>query len=298
MNFKKIISIFKRRKKLVMTLLVRDEIDIIKYNIDYHLSHGVDFIIATDNGSVDGTRDVLKEYEFRGVLLLIDEKGNDYSQSKWVNRMGVIAYEKYKADIIFHCDADEFWSSKSGNLKNELEGRAEIDIIKVKLTNVLLEDNNGKESFPSDCKWAVVNPLVSTNLEADSKNENLYLFKYPEKVMYKTNNGYLSVIQGNHDVVDKKELTVGTSEDIVIFHYPLRSKNHFYKKIINGGSSYEANVILDKGVGFHWRRWYDSFKVGRLDGEYSNLVLSKKRIEFLQEEDIIKEINFKYILSN
>jgi hypothetical protein len=33
-----------------MTLLIRDEEDIIDKNISFHLKHGVDFIIATDNG--------------------------------------------------------------------------------------------------------------------------------------------------------------------------------------------------------------------------------------------------------
>ncbi|HJM57083.1 MAG TPA: hypothetical protein QF446_07130 [Planctomycetota bacterium] len=39
--------------RLVMTLLVRNEEDILATNIEYHLARGVDFIIATDNLSDD-----------------------------------------------------------------------------------------------------------------------------------------------------------------------------------------------------------------------------------------------------
>ena len=53
--------------KIVMTLLVRDEQDIIRENIEFHLSQGVDFFIVTDNRSVDMTPIYLKEYEKQGA---------------------------------------------------------------------------------------------------------------------------------------------------------------------------------------------------------------------------------------
>ena len=53
--------------KLVMTLLVRDEADIVDAQIAFHLAAGVDFVIATDNRSEDGTTDVLERYEQMGV---------------------------------------------------------------------------------------------------------------------------------------------------------------------------------------------------------------------------------------
>ena len=42
--------------KLVMTLLVRDEEDIVRENLDFHLAQGVDEVIVTDNGSEDAHR--------------------------------------------------------------------------------------------------------------------------------------------------------------------------------------------------------------------------------------------------
>ena len=47
---------------IVMTLLVRNEEDIIEANIEFHLAQGADFIIATDNRSTDRTRDLLLRY--------------------------------------------------------------------------------------------------------------------------------------------------------------------------------------------------------------------------------------------
>jgi glycosyltransferase involved in cell wall biosynthesis len=287
----------KKNTKLIMTLLVRDEEDIIEKNIRFHLNHGVDFIIATDNGSVDGTRGILKKYENKGLLHLIDEKIQDYSQAEWVNRMGKLAYEKYNADIIFHCDADEFWFSKRRNLKNEILKKQNVDVLRVNLVNVLLEDKQGLETFPGDSKWAVVNPYETQNCEEDTKNKNLYLFRSPQKVIYKTENGYLDVVSGNHDVVATEKLTTNGSKDIIIYHYPVRSRKQFFRKAKNGGSAFELNKRLDKSIGFHTRRWFESYKNNRLEDEYRNLLLKRENVVILEKENVIQKINFEEIFT-
>ena len=53
----------KLAKKLVMTLLVKNEDDVIEENIKFHLASGVDFIIATNNNSTDKTRDIFLKYQ-------------------------------------------------------------------------------------------------------------------------------------------------------------------------------------------------------------------------------------------
>jgi hypothetical protein len=43
-----------------MTLLVKNEIDIIEDNIRFHAKQGVDCFAVMDNGSNDGTRELLE----------------------------------------------------------------------------------------------------------------------------------------------------------------------------------------------------------------------------------------------
>ena len=106
--------------RLLLTLLVRDEEDILRANLEYHLGQGVDFVLATDNGSVDGTVRILEEYERLGVLRLIHEPRDDYSQARWVTRMARLACIDHDADWIINSDADEFWWTGSRRLNDIL----------------------------------------------------------------------------------------------------------------------------------------------------------------------------------
>ncbi|TML92005.1 MAG: hypothetical protein E6G06_07650 [Actinobacteria bacterium] len=107
--------------KLVMTLLVRDEEDIVEDHLVYHLNQGVDFVVATDNKSVDGTRDVLDRFQRLGYVEVIDEPDDTYDQWRWVTRMARRAAIEHGADWVINSDADELWWPKSGDLRSVLE---------------------------------------------------------------------------------------------------------------------------------------------------------------------------------
>ena len=106
--------------KLVMTLLVRDEADIVDAQIAYHLDAGVDLVVATDNRSEDATTEILRRYAREGVLHLIREPGDDLRQSEWVTRMARLAATDHGADWILNADADEFWLARRASLKELL----------------------------------------------------------------------------------------------------------------------------------------------------------------------------------
>ena len=97
-----------------MTVLVRDEEDIIDAQLAFHLNAGVDFVIATDNGSEDRTPDILRAYEREGFLHFISNPDRGYSQMQVVTHMARLAATEFGADWVINSDADEFWWPRGG----------------------------------------------------------------------------------------------------------------------------------------------------------------------------------------
>ena len=101
--------------RVVLTLLVRDEADIVERQLRYHYARGIDFVVATDHRSVDGTTEILRRFEAEGRLHYIREESKHIDQADWMTRMSRIAATEYGADWVIPSDADEFWWPRRGS---------------------------------------------------------------------------------------------------------------------------------------------------------------------------------------
>ncbi|MBZ9625180.1 glycosyltransferase family 2 protein [Clostridium sp. FP2] len=278
--------------KLYMTLLIKNEEDIIEENLIFHKSMGVDGFIVTDNNSTDKTKEIIEKYYKLGwIKQIIYEKGKDHSQAIWVDRMIKLATEKYNADWVINADADEFWYSKNKNLKTELRG-TNTNVLKCNIYNIL----------PSETKlfydgiFMVKKPIDKIE-EFNLSKFNMYT-KQIAKVIHRTK-GYKQISPGNHGVKMKLK-SEKKSSDIIIFHYNIRGLEHFKSKMINGGKAFEENLILDKNIGKHWRYYYEGWKSGKLDldEEYNKTIALQFRELFLKQGIIIENRNVKTYLEN
>ncbi len=238
--------------KLLMTLLVRDEADILRENLEFHLAHGVDEFIVMDNLSVDGTTAIAKEYERAGVLRLFAQPADDYAQGRWVTEMARRAATDVRADWVINCDADEFWCPATGSLKDAL-GAIDPSAIAISAdrTNFLPRPDTGEPFW----RRMDVRHAVSTNLLGQP---------LPAKVAHRGRRD-ITVLQGNHGVAAGGARLAALPAPITILHFPLRSPEQFANKIAKGGAAYARNTELDLGIGGTWRELYERYRRGELD---------------------------------
>jgi hypothetical protein len=248
--------------KLVMTLLVRNEEDILRDNLEFHLAHGVDFFVCTDNLSEDGTPDILDAYWRLGVLEWRREESDDYSQSAWVTRMARTAAVQHRADWVVNNDADEFWMATSGSLKARLAAQApEVLAIECRRYN-----------FPeiADCDHAL--PFYRRMPFRDLRSVNALGHPLPGKVCHRGLEGVV-VAQGNHAVSNAQgPVQARRAQDIEILHFPVRSYQQFEQKIVLGGAAYGRNTHLDPAVGGTWRSLYSDWQSGKLRDKYESQI--------------------------
>jgi hypothetical protein len=238
--------------KLVMTLLVRDEADIIDAQIAFHLHAGVDFVIATDNGSDDGTREVLESYAERGYLHLIEQPGDDMQQIEWVTRMARLAATDFGASWVINSDADEFWCSHGAPLKTVLaQVTRRFDTVRALMRNFVPRPGNA-ELFAERMNVRLVPG------EATRARHRVHPFHAQDKVLHRAHPD-VTLSAGNHDARWASSVDLRGFWHFEVLHFPMRSAEQCVAKWGNyvryGYSGYD--VLTD----FDAREYYESLLV-------------------------------------
>jgi len=124
------------RLRLAMTLVTRNEADILEQFFQFNKAMGVDFFIVTDNGSTDRTAEIIRKYEQVGWVAKTFTDVGPYIQISFVDRMIRYISDNDLADWVVNSDTDEFWVPRSGTLKEKL-ARSRANVISCRLHNVV-----------------------------------------------------------------------------------------------------------------------------------------------------------------
>jgi len=201
-----------------MTLLVRDEADVIDANLSFHLNAGVDLVLATDHRSRDGTSEILARYEREGHARVLREERDEYLDGEWRTRMARMAATEHAADWVFNADADEFWWPRGGSLKKVLGAvPARYGVVRGVWRHFV--PRPGRDAFFVDTM------TVRTVAQRDRDRP----FRPQIKVAHRAHPRVV-VAGGNHDAFVPGLLHLRSWYPIEVLHFPVRSLEQCERK--------------------------------------------------------------------
>lgn len=99
--------------------MVKDEADVVDLTALHLLAQGVDALLVADNGSSDGTRDLLADLARRHPVHVADDPDPAYHQSEKMTRLAHAAW-RAGADWVLPFDADEFFFARGTTVADRL----------------------------------------------------------------------------------------------------------------------------------------------------------------------------------
>jgi glycosyl transferase family 2 len=252
---------------LVMTLLARDEIDVVDSWLAFHLNAGVDLVIATDNRSHDGTTEMLEEYARSGQVHLIREPGEDLRQDEWVTRMARLAATDYRADWVINSDADEFWWPRGASLSEVLAAVPPRYGTVGAFLRVFCP-RPGEEPFADrmTVRFSALAPI----------NDPASLYKPIRKILHRGHPD-IRVTRGNHALVDSPFAPLRGWFPIECLHFPLRSAAQCAHKAQLQGEAFEHHIARPP-TAYH-ADMFSALRSGQIDKYYERLVVSDDELE-------------------
>ncbi|NHZ70155.1 MAG: glycosyltransferase family 92 protein [Proteobacteria bacterium] len=268
---------------LALTLLVRNEQDIIAENLTYHLNAGVDFIIVTDHHSDDTTSELIEPFVRSGQVLLRSEPSPEFRQSQWVTTMARSAHS-LGADWIMNGDADEFWFTPEASLSTFFSAVEDRYGVVVAHRHDLLPATQDTRPFHESCIYRVRH---STN----SHGEPL-----PPKVAHRAS-ADVTVAFGNHSAIAPGLGGPVDDRSLEILHFPIRAYDQLADKVSIGAAALENTDGIDPEIGKTWRLLRDAYENDQLRQWYIERTIGADAVDaVLASGEIVIDTRLRDIL--
>lgn len=234
---------------VALIMMIKDEADILEQNLSWHYHIGIRRFILNDNNSNDDSLQIIMSFRDEkkdAEVLILSDPLIRYMQSEKMTGLFDLARAIWPDLLfIFPVDADEFVVPSKG-LEALDTVPSNVDALTLsKVVHYIDPDHEEKEDV---------------FLRMPCRSEICAL---PPKVAVRARAG-VQISQGNHQVFlwgRSAFYASGGRLGLYMREFPVRSREHLHRKIINGGRAIDAaERFLGRDVGGqHWKDAYKSY---------------------------------------
>ncbi len=260
---------YTRSVKVVGLYLLRNEADIIETNLRHHFAVGIDEAIVIDNGSTDGTLELLANLTEDMPIQLASEVGPMY-QSGRVTRMARLATLQ-GADWVLPIDADEFWVGSGAQLRDVLEETpSDVRALFVEVVNfvqsrdVLVATPGCLASMTMRPEHAI-GPVDQVSRLVREQQIGWVEAEYTPKCVHRARPD-ISVSTGNHLTGVQGGIP---TDRATCLHAPMRALSTLTAKLDHGRRNTEVGGPRE--ASWHVKRWWQMAREHTLDREWEAL---------------------------
>jgi hypothetical protein len=209
--------------------IVRDEADIVGTVVANLVAQGAERVVVADNGSTDGTADVLAACARDMPVTVLADRLVGYYQAE---KTSLLAHAAARAGAawVLPFDADEVWRAPEGTVAEWL-GACDAAVVQAPVYNHLptTRDDPTEPDPVARLRW---------RKEAPNRLHKVVFRAHPRA----------RLDQGNHGVSRRGRRAPG----LEVRHFPYRSFEQFARKVRQGNAAYAA-TDLPAEMGKHWR---------------------------------------------
>jgi hypothetical protein len=290
--------------RLAMTLLTRDCADIIEANLKYHRAQGVDLFVVGDDGSVDGTLEILERFERGGLVKLEPVSGELHEVwSKGRTKLARLAHE-LGADWVIHNDQDEFWWSLTGDLKETLAVVPDrFGLVVAPRTEFV--GRHGEGSFAERLTVREARFLRPPKAAHRTHPRIVLDHPHPTRIgvqksksepksqadVFAGRPGLRGASAADHSAELKDELVFAPTFPVRVLHFPVRSAAQYRHRV----ELTEKAGLLESKSRQDLRTAYEA---GALDDVYTNLILDDEAVaRGIEEGTLVEDTDFRDYLA-